>query len=79
MNSIVDNLQSLLNDDNFEGVSTNVSNSHETRTHLIASVEGKTKFDSYDPLAQIIPVENVLDWEEMDSCPEIEMSLPNLE
>jgi cell division protein FtsZ len=79
MNSIVDNLQSLLEDDNFQGLSTYVSNSHETRTHLIASIEGKTKFDSYDPLAQIIPVENVLDWEEMDSCPEIEMSIPNLE
>ena len=79
INSIVGNLQSLLEDDNFQGLSTYVSNSHETRTHLIASIEGKTKFDSYDPLAQIIPLENVLDWEEMDSCPEIEMSLPNLE
>lgn len=79
INSVVGNLQSLLEDDNFEGVSTYVSNSHETRTHVIASVKGKTKFDSYDPLAQIIPLENVLDWEEMDSCPEIEMSLPNLE
>ena len=78
-NSVVNNLQSLLEDDNFEGISTYVSNSHETRTHLIASVEGKTKFDTYDPLAQIIPVENVLDWEEMDSCPDIEMSIPNLE
>ena len=79
MNSVVNNLQSLLEDDNFEGICTCVSNSHETRTHLIASIEGKTKFESYDPLAQIIPVENVLDWEEMDSCPEIEMSIPNLE
>jgi cell division protein FtsZ len=79
INSVVKNLQSLLEDDNFEGISTHVSNSHETSTHLIASVEGKTKFDSYDPLAQIIPAENVLDWEEMDSCPEIEMPIPNLE
>ena len=79
MNSVVNNVRSVLENDDFEGISMHVSNSDETRTHLIASVRGKTKFDKYDPLAQIIPVENVLDWEEMDSCPEIEMAIPNLE
>ena len=79
INSVVNNLHRVLENDDFGGVSMYVSNSHETRTHLIASVEGKTKFDNYDPLAQIIPVENVLDWEEMDSSPEIEMAIPNLE
>ena len=79
MNSVVNNLHRALENDDFDGVSMYISNSHESRTHLIASVKGKTKFDNYDPLTQIIPAENVLDWDEMDSCPEIEMAIPNLE
>ena len=79
VNSVVNNLQRILENDTFEGISTYISDSNETRTHLIASVAGKTKFDDYDPLAQIIPVENVLDWDEMDSSPAIEIAIPNLE
>jgi hypothetical protein len=79
VNSVVNNLHRILENDTFEGISTYFSDSNETRTHLIASVVGKTKFDNYDPLAQIIPAENVLDWDEMDSSPEIEMAIPNLE
>ena len=79
MNSVVNNLHRALENDDFDGISMYVSSSHQTRTHLIVSVEGKTKFDNYDPLAQIIPVENVLDWEQMDSSPDIEMAIPNLE
>ena len=79
VNSVVNNLHRILENDTFEGISTYLSDSNETKTHLIASVVGKTKFDNYDPLAQIIPVENVLDWDEMDSSPEIEIAIPNLE
>jgi cell division protein FtsZ len=79
LDSVVNNLHRALNNDNFDGISMCISNSDETKTHLLASVRGRTKFDKYDPLAQIIPTENVLDWEEMDSSPEIEMTIPNLE
>jgi hypothetical protein len=30
---------------------------------MLASGFQKTRFDSYDPLSDIIPSENVLDWE----------------
>lgn len=79
VNSVVNNLHNTFENDTFEGISTYLTDSNETKTHLIASVAGKTKFDNYDPLAQIIPVENVLDWDEMDSSPEIEIAIPNLE
>ena len=79
LDSLVSNVHKVLDNDNFGGISMCISNSDETKTHLLASVRGKTKFDKYDPLAQIIPTENVLDWEEMDSSPEIEMAIPNLE
>jgi cell division protein FtsZ len=79
LDSLVNNLHRVLDNDNFDGISMCISNSDESKTHLMASVRGKTKFDKYDPLAQIIPTENVLDWEEMDSSPEIEMAIPNLE
>jgi cell division protein FtsZ len=79
VNSVVNNLHGILENDSFEGISTYLADSNETRTHLIASVVGKTKFDDYDPLAQIIPMENVLDWDELDSSPGIEIAIPNLE
>jgi hypothetical protein len=46
---------------------------------LLAAVHDKTRFDNYDPLAEVIPRENMLDWEEMDSSPDIEITIPNLE
>jgi cell division protein FtsZ len=79
VNSVVNNLHRILQNDSFKGVSTYLSDSKETKTHLVASVAGKTKFDDYDPLAQIIPVQNILDWDEMDSSPAIEIAIPNLE
>jgi cell division protein FtsZ len=79
LDSLANNLYSVFDNDNFDGVSMCISNSDETKTHLVASIRGATKFDKYDPLAQIIPTENVLDWEEMDSSPDIEMTIPNLE
>jgi hypothetical protein len=45
----------------------------------MATVQDKTRFDKYDPLSEIIPQQNVLDWEELDSSPDIEMTIPNLE
>lgn len=47
------------------------SSSGGLRVHLVASAPQKTRFDRYDPLAEIIPAENVLDWDDLDSSPDL--------
>ena len=47
--------------------------------YLMPSTVGETRFDRYDPISAIIPKENVLDWDEMDSYPDIDINIPNLE
>jgi cell division protein FtsZ len=49
------------------------------RVHLVASAPQKTKFDAYDPLGDVIPLESHLDWDEPDSAPEIELAIPVME
>jgi cell division protein FtsZ len=49
------------------------------RVSLVASAPQKTRFDAYDPLGQIIPMESHLDWEEPDSEPEIQLAIPIIE
>lgn len=51
-------------------------NGSGTRVHLVASATAKTRFDSYDPLGEVIPAESHLDWDEPDSAPEIELAIP---
>jgi cell division protein FtsZ len=46
------------------------------RVHLVASAPQKTRFDAYDPLGDLIPLESHLDWDEPDSAPEIELAIP---
>ncbi len=48
------------------------------RTHMVVSATQKTRFDSYDPLG-IIPKENYLDWDELESTPDIQLAIPVLE
>jgi hypothetical protein len=43
------------------------------------AVQETARFDNYDPLAALIPRENILDWEEMESSPDIEFTIPNIE
>jgi len=52
------------------------NNGNGTRIHLVASATTKTRFDSYDPLGEIIPAESHLDWDEPDSAPDIELAIP---
>jgi cell division protein FtsZ len=47
------------------------------RIHLVASAPQKTRFDRYDPLSDIIP--DVLDWDELDSAPDIKLAIPAIE
>jgi cell division protein FtsZ len=46
---------------------------------LVASAPQKTRFDSYVPLGEIIPMESHLDWDEPDSAPEIQLAIPVIE
>lgn len=46
------------------------------RVHLVSSATAKTRFDSYDPLGEVIPLESHLDWDEPDSAPDIELPIP---
>jgi hypothetical protein len=54
-----------------------MSSSSGVRIHLVASAPQKTRFDSYDPLGDIIP--DVLDWDEPDSAPDIKLTIPAIE
>ncbi|HEX9678160.1 hypothetical protein [Nitrososphaera sp.] len=49
------------------------------RVSLVASAPQKTRFDSYDPLGEIIPMDSHLDWDEPDSAPEIQLAIPVIE
>jgi len=60
-------------------VSAPLSGSNNLHIHLMPSAEAETRFDRYDPISVIIPKENVLDWDEMDSYPDIDIKIPNLE
>lgn len=79
LNSIVYNLQGIFKGHEFTEVSMSVASSDRVGAHLMAVVGDKTRFDKYDPIAEVIPKENVLDWDDMDSSPDIEIRIPNLE
>src|SRR6187200_726077 len=79
LNSIVDNLQGIFKDRELTAVSMSSASSDNVRVHLMAAVGAKSRFDKYDPIAEIIPKENILDCEDMDSSPDIEIMIPNLE
>jgi cell division protein FtsZ len=59
------------------GMSSSMSTSNSIRVHLVASAPQKTRFDSYDPLGEIIP--DALDWEEPDSAPDIKLTIPAID
>jgi hypothetical protein len=48
------------------------------RVHLVASAP-ETRFEAYDPLSEIIPLDSQLDWDEPDSAPEIKLAVPLVE
>lgn len=81
LGSLVGNLQGVFKEgsDTDTEVSVSLSGTDNLRVHLTASIEGKTRFDKYDPISEIIPKENVLDWDDLDSSPDIQIKIPNLE
>lgn len=74
LNEILSNFQNTMEGDTND-VSFVITDSSRNNMHLIASIKGRTKFDSYDPL-NLIPDENVLDWDIPESHPNIDLVLP---
>ena len=79
VNSIIGTVQTIFKNKGTSNVSLSLSDSPDLKLHLLVSVEGKTRFDTYDPLGEIIPMEKTLDWEEMDSSPDFQMAIQNME
>ena len=74
LNEMLNNFQNSMEGDT-DDVSFVVTDSSRNNMHLISSIKGRTKFDSYDPL-NLIPDENVLDWDIPESHPNIDLPLP---
>ena len=74
LNEILSSFQNSMDGDTND-VSFVVTDSSRNNMHLIATIKGRTKFDSYDPLNQI-PDENILDWDIPESHPNIDLPLP---
>lgn len=80
LNSMVNTVQGILGDESSSAkISISITNGGDSKVHLLASAPQKTRFDKYDPLGEIIPSENVLDWDDIDSAPEIDLRIPDLE
>jgi cell division protein FtsZ len=74
LSEMLSNFQNSMEGDTND-VSFIVTDSSRNNMHLIASIKGRTKFDSYDPL-NLIPDENILDWDIPESDPNINLPLP---
>ncbi|MDP9210847.1 MAG: hypothetical protein M3N27_02515 [Thermoproteota archaeon] len=74
LNEMLSNFQNTMEGDTND-VSFVVTDSSRNNMHLIASIKGRTKFDSYDPL-NMIPDDKVLDWDIPESHPDIDLPLP---
>jgi cell division protein FtsZ len=79
MNGLVNTVQSIFRKDNLSDVDLMMSNTGRVNVHLLSSIISRTKFDSYDPLSEIIPSRNNLDWDELDCSPEFSLDLRNVE
>jgi len=79
MNGLVNTVQSIFRKDNLSDVNLMMSNPGHVNVHLLSSIISRTKFDSYDPLSEIIPSRNNLDWDELDCSPEISLDIRNVE
>jgi cell division protein FtsZ len=79
INGLVNNIQNIFRRDNLGDVDLLMTTSGLTNVHLLASVISRTKFDSYDPLSEIIPSNNNLDWDELDCSPEFNLDIRNME
>ena len=79
MNGLVNTVQSIFRKDNLSDVDLVMSNTGRVNVHLLSSIISRTKFDRYDPLSEIIPCRNNLDWEELDCSPEFSLDIRDVE
>ncbi|MGI0046045.1 MAG: cell division protein FtsZ [Nitrosotalea sp.] len=77
LNSMVSTVSGIFSNDSTR-VSLSVTNGENSKVVLLTSIEGETRFDKYDPLG-IIPKENMLDWDELDSSIKIDLELEQIE
>jgi cell division protein FtsZ len=79
MDRLVNTVQAIFRKDNLSDVNLMMSSPGNVSVNLIASVIARTKFDSYDPLSEIIPSKNNLDWDELDCSPEFNLDIRSIE
>jgi cell division protein FtsZ len=80
LNQLSGYVQGIFNEDGMTEVAMcSIAASDGVRVHLVASAPQKTRFDRYDPLGDIIPRENEMDWDEPDSAPDIDLAIGSLE
>lgn len=78
LNKLVGYVQGIFQEEGATEVEmSSINTTDGVRVHLVASAPQKTRFDRYDPLGDIIP--EVLDWDEPDSAPDIQMAIPTIE
>jgi cell division protein FtsZ len=76
INSITNLTAGIVNESNSQIDMT--SNTKDSKVVMLSSIQGMTKFDSYDPLG-MIPQENTLDWSTPDCSIDCELDLYQLE
>ena len=76
INSITNLTAGIVNESNSQIDMT--SKSEDSKVVMLSSIQGMTKFDSYDPLG-MIPHENTLDWSTPDCSIDCELELYQLE
>ncbi|MEO9319520.1 MAG: hypothetical protein ABI361_02490 [Nitrososphaera sp.] len=77
---LVGRVRAALSDSSSASVSMTTAGSlGESQVHLVTSVLNGTVFDSYDPLAQVIPKEKFIDWEELDASPDLSLPVFGIE
>ncbi|WP_316504559.1 cell division protein FtsZ [Nitrosopumilus sp.] len=76
INSITNLTSGILDQSNSQVDMT--STSDESKLVMLSSIQGMTKFDSYDPLG-VIPTENTLDWSDPDCSIGCSLDLYQLE
>jgi cell division protein FtsZ len=81
LNNLVSTLQGIFKEEGTTEITMSslspIASAGSVRVHLVASAPQATRFDRYDPLREIIP--DVLDWDEPDSSPDIQLAIQSIE
>ena len=77
LNSITKITSGVFNEDNTR-VDLSMIAEGDSKVMLVSSIQGKTRFDDYDPLG-MIPADKTLDWDIPDSSIDCKLDLQQLE